>query len=77
MKDNPSTASDPPPLTQGRLTRWEGRDEDGPRAVLVKHDGPFAPILQEALRKLARLEDEEEKRAVEDAGPYTGDMGNE
>lgn len=43
-----------------RLTKWEGRDEDGPRAVLVKHDGPFAPILQEALRKLARYEDEEE-----------------
>lgn len=48
-----------------RLTRWEGRDEDGPRAVLVKRDGPFAPILQEALRKLARYEDEEEKLAVE------------
>ena len=46
-----------------RLTRWEGRDEDGPRAVLVKHDGPFAPILQEALRKLARSEDEEERHA--------------
>ena len=53
-----------------RLTRWEGRDEDGPRAVLVKRDGPFAPILQEGLRKLARYEDEEERRAVEDAGPY-------
>lgn len=43
-----------------RLTRWVGRDDDGPRAVLVKRDGPFAPILQEALRKLARYEDEEE-----------------
>lgn len=43
-----------------RLTRWEGRDADGPRAVLVKRDGPFAPILQEALRKLARYEDAEE-----------------
>ena len=62
MKDNPTTASGPPPLAQGRLTRWEGRDEDGPRAVLVKRDGPFAPILQEALRKLARYED------MEDAG---------
>ena len=66
MRDNPSTASGPPPLAQGRLTRWEGRDEDGPRAVLVKRDGPFAPILQEALRKLARLEDEEEKQEVQD-----------
>ena len=44
-----------------RLTRWEGRDEDGPRAVLVKRDGPFAPILQEALRKLARYEDMEQQ----------------
>lgn len=44
-----------------RLTRWEGRDADGPRAVLVKRDGPFAPILQEALRKLARYEDAEEQ----------------
>lgn len=43
-----------------RLTRWEGRDEDGPRAVTVKHDGPFAPIMQEILRKLARYEDAEE-----------------
>lgn len=58
-----------------RLTRWEGRDEDGPRAVLVRHDGPFAPILQEALRKLAALEDEEERRAVEDAVPYEKDGG--
>lgn len=59
-----------------RLTKWEGRDEDGPRAVLVKRDGPFAPILQEALRKLARYEDEEE-RAVEDAGPYDEDGGTD
>lgn len=51
-----------------RLTRWEGRDEDGPRAVLVKHDGPFAPILQEVLRKLARFEDEEERREKENEG---------
>lgn len=43
-----------------RLTRWEGHDEDGPRAVLVKRDGSFAPILQEALRKLALYEDMEE-----------------
>lgn len=43
-----------------RLTRWEGRDEDGARAVLVKRDGAFHATLQEALRKLARYEDEEE-----------------
>lgn len=43
-----------------RLTRWEGRDENGPRAVLA-HEGRFPDVLQEALRKLARLEDEEEK----------------
>lgn len=45
-----------------RLTRWEGRDEDGPRAVLAKRDH-FPTDLQEALRKLARLEDEEERHA--------------
>lgn len=45
-----------------RLTKWEGRNPDGtPRAVLVKHDGLFAEILQEALRKLALFEDEEER----------------
>lgn len=45
-----------------RLTKWEGRDPDGtPRAVLAKRDGQFASILQEALRKLAKYEDEEEK----------------
>lgn len=42
-----------------RLTRWEGRDENDARAVLVKRDGAFHAILQEALRKLARYEDEE------------------
>ena len=57
-----------------RLTRWEGRDEDGPRAVLVKRDGPFAPILQEALRKLARYEDEEERRAIRES-PLQEDGG--
>ena len=41
-----------------RLTRWEGRDENGPRAVLA-HEGLFPDILQEALRKLARYEDTE------------------
>lgn len=43
-----------------RLTRWEGRDEDGARAVLVKRDGPFHDAFQEAIRKLARYEDAEE-----------------
>lgn len=42
-----------------RLTRWEGRDEDGPRAVLVKRDN-FNAAMQEALRKLAKYEDTEE-----------------
>jgi hypothetical protein len=42
-----------------RLTRWEGRDENGPRAVLAK-EGRFPEIMQEALRKLARYEDKEE-----------------
>lgn len=44
-----------------RLTKWEGRNPDGtPRVVLTKRDGLFAEILQEALRKLAKYEDEEE-----------------
>ena len=43
-----------------RLTKWEGRDADGPRAVTVRRDGPFAPIMQEVLRKLAKYEDMEE-----------------
>ena len=43
-----------------RLTRWEGRDENGPRAVLVKRDCPWPENYQEALRKLARYEDAEE-----------------
>ncbi len=42
-----------------RLSRWEGRNDDGPRAVLVKRDN-FNSAMQEALRKLARLEDAEE-----------------
>lgn len=47
-----------------RLTKWEGRDQDGPRAVLVKRDGLFPDNLQEALRKLARYEDMEERDGV-------------
>ena len=50
-----------------RLTRWEGRDADGPRAVLVKRDW-FPENLQEALRKLARYEDEEEAQERGDLG---------
>ena len=42
-----------------RLTRWEGRDEDGPRAVLVRRDN-FNAAMQEVLRKLAKYEDAEE-----------------
>lgn len=38
-----------------RLTKLEGCNSDGtPKAELVKRDGPFAPILQEVLAKLAR-----------------------
>ena len=44
-----------------RLTLWEGRDEDGPRAVLARRDN-FNAAMQEVLRKLARYED------MEDAG---------
>lgn len=43
-----------------RLTRWDGRDKDGLRAVMVRRDKPFHEAFQEILRKLARYEDEEE-----------------
>lgn len=48
-----------------RLIKWEGRDENGPRAVLAKREGSWLANLQEALRKLARFEDEEEKEVRE------------
>lgn len=44
-----------------RLTRWEGQDKDGPRAVMVHRDKTFQEAFQEILQKLARYEDEEEK----------------
>lgn len=43
-----------------RLTRWEGRDADGPRAVLIRRDN-FNAAMQAALRELARCEDEKER----------------
>ena len=59
-----------------RLTKWEGRDPDGtPRAVLAKREGSWVQNMDEALRKLARFEDEEERRDVEDAVPYEKDGG--
>lgn len=49
-----------------RLTKWEGIWHDGkPCADLVQHDGLWAEILQPALRKLARYEDEEERHATQ------------
>ncbi len=49
-----------------RYTKWEGINPDGsPHAVLVKHDGLFAEILQPALAKLAKYEDMEEEQAKE------------
>ena len=47
---------------QGRLTRWEGVGQDGlPRAVLAKREGSWIQNMDEALRKLARYEDLEER----------------
>ena len=47
----------------GRLTEWRGTGADGqPWATLRKRDH-FPTDLQEALRKLARFEDEEERHA--------------
>lgn len=48
-----------------RLTKWEGQDKDGPRAVMVNRDKPFHEAFQEILRKLARYEDEDERRTAE------------
>lgn len=52
-----------------RLTRWEGRDENGPRAVMIDRDSPFCEAFQNILRKLARYEDAEErlKRRADEA----------
>lgn len=49
-----------------RLTRWEGRDENGDRAVMVDRSGPFHEAFQAILRKLAKYEDMEEERAMND-----------
>ena len=40
-----------------RLTKWEGRDESGDRAVLVDRASPYHAAIQTALRRLARYED--------------------
>ncbi len=48
-----------------RLTRWEGVGQDGlPRAVLARREGSWIQNMDEALRKLARFEDEEEAREM-------------
>ena len=39
------------------LTKWEGRDADGPRAVMLDRNSPFHVAFQAVLRKLARYED--------------------
>lgn len=44
-----------------RTTKWEGRDENGPRAVLAKHEGSWVANMDEAMRKLANFEDLEEE----------------
>ena len=48
-----------------RLTRWEGQDKDGIRAVMVNRGKPFHEAFQEILRKLAKYEDEDERRTAE------------
>ena len=45
-----------------RLTKWEGKDSEGnPRAVLAKREGSWVKNMDEALFKLALLEDKEEE----------------
>lgn len=55
-----------------RLTRWEGADENGPRAVLTK-EGRFPDVLEEALRKLAKYEDAETPTLPPLGKPMTGE----
>jgi hypothetical protein len=50
-----------------RLTAWEGRDADGPRAVMLDRDSPFCEAFQAILRKLARHEDDLETRSAQSA----------
>lgn len=38
------------------LTKWEGRDENGQRAVMLDRDSPFHVAFQAVLRKLRRYE---------------------
>lgn len=54
-----------------RLTAWEGRDDDGPRAVMLDRDSPFCEAFQAVLRKLARFEDrlESEGGSANDGAP--------
>lgn len=40
-----------------RLTVWNGRDQDGPRAELADRASPYHAAIQAVLRKLARYED--------------------
>lgn len=41
-----------------RLTKWEGKTEDGEvRAAFVKRDGAFIGLFLEAMKKLAQYED--------------------
>ena len=40
-----------------RLTKWEGRDENGDRAVMVDRSSPFHAAFQAVLRKLRQYED--------------------
>lgn len=40
-----------------RLTVWNGRDQNGPRAELADRASPYHAAIQTALRKLARYED--------------------
>lgn len=40
-----------------RLTVWNGRDQDGPRAELADRTSPYHAAIQAALRRLARYED--------------------
>ena len=57
-----------------RLTAWEGRDADGPRAVMLDRDSPFCEAFQAILRKLAKFEDAEEAKENDTVESYSAEV---
>jgi hypothetical protein len=58
-----------------RLTKWEGRGENGPCAVLVRNERTWLENMNDAMKKLALYEDMEEREGR--VLSLQGDTGNE